>query len=221
MDNKWTWLREYMQINNISQGDVAEALKWQKTRISELLGGKRDFPVNKVFPAAKFFNLDLEEFTKYNSGFTKTIPSTEGKKPQKFGANELVKIDIVLPVTQEKHITFQTIGEQQTSKFAIENITSCPPEYIKILIAHGDAMIPTINNNDLIWIDTSIEYATSDGLYLFEINQELFVKRLQIDTFNQNATIISDNPLYPPINISKPEKISTLGKVVAITKSYH
>ena len=31
MNNKWTWLKEYMQKNNISQGDVADALKWQKT----------------------------------------------------------------------------------------------------------------------------------------------------------------------------------------------
>lgn len=54
MNNKWTWLKEYMQKNNISQGEVADALQWQKTRVSELLGGKRDFPVNKVFPAARF-----------------------------------------------------------------------------------------------------------------------------------------------------------------------
>ena len=79
MNNKWTWLKEYMQKNNISQGEVADALQWQKTRVSELLGGKRDFPVNKVFPAARFFNLDLEEFTKYNSGFSREIPSTDGK----------------------------------------------------------------------------------------------------------------------------------------------
>ena len=36
MNNKWTWLKEYMQKNNISQGEVADALQWQKTRVSEL-----------------------------------------------------------------------------------------------------------------------------------------------------------------------------------------
>ena len=81
-------------------------------------------------------------------------------------------------------------------------------------------MMPTINDNDLIWVDTSIKFAAGDGLYLFAINQELFIKRLQIDSFNQTATLLSDNPLYPPINITKPTKISTYGKVIAVTKIY-
>lgn len=85
MNNKWTWLKEYMQKNNISQGEVADALQWQKTRVSELLGGKRDFPVNKVFPAARFFNLDLEEFTKYNSGFPERslLPTANSRKSRR------------------------------------------------------------------------------------------------------------------------------------------
>ena len=107
MNNKWTWLKEYMQKNNISQGEVADALQWQKTRVSELLGGKRDFPVNKVFPAARFFNLDLEEFTKYNSGFSREIPSTDGKQPQKQATADLVKIDIVNPSGGEKEPVFR------------------------------------------------------------------------------------------------------------------
>ena len=220
MDNKWTWLREYMQQNNISQGDVAEALQWQKTRVSELLGGKRDFPVNKVFLAAQFFNLDLEELTKYNSGFSKEIPSIKGKTPNKKDKCELEKIDIVVPIEKTTTINFQTIGEQRISKSILKNITLTDPKNIKIIIAHGDSMIPTVNDNDLVWIDTSVKYAAGDGLYLFAINKELFVKRLQIDSFNHTATIISDNPLYPPITLSKPEKILTLGKVIAITKTY-
>ncbi len=67
--NKWEWLRKYMKQNNISQGEAAEALQWKKTRISELLCGKRDLPVDKVFLAARFFNLNLEDLTKYNSNF--------------------------------------------------------------------------------------------------------------------------------------------------------
>ncbi len=220
MNNKWTWLREYMQKNNISQGDVAEALKWQKTRISELLGGKRDFPVNKVFPAAKFFNLDLEEFTKYNSGLSKEIPSLDGRQPQQKENGNLEPIDIVTPVENSSNITFHKIGQQLITESILKKITLSYPDNIKILTAHGDSMMPTINDNDLIWVDTSIKFAAGDGLYLFAINQELFIKRLQIDSFNQTATLLSDNPLYPPINITKPTKISTYGKVIAVTKIY-
>jgi phage repressor protein C with HTH and peptisase S24 domain len=219
MNNKWTWLKEYMQKHNISQGDVAEALKWQKTRVSELLCGKRDFPVNKVFPAARFFNLDLEELTKYNSGFTKEIPSTDGKKPQK-PQKELVKVEIVNPSGSEKEVSFQTIGQQLITDDIFKILTSSSPENLKAMIARGDSMQPTINDGDLIWVDLSVKIPVTDGLYLFALKGEVFIKRLQLDNFNHSAAIISDNPLYPPISINKPDKISTLGKIVSVTKAY-
>lgn len=220
MNNKWTWLKEYMQKNNISQGEVADALQWQKTRVSELLGGKRDFPVNKVFPAARFFNLDLEEFTKYNSGFSREIPSTDGKQPQKQATADLVKIDIVNPSGGEKEPVFQTVGQQLISEDVFRILTPAAPDSIKAMIARGDAMQPTVSDGDLIWVDVSIKTPTSDGLYLFALKGEVFVKRLQLDNFNHSAAIISDNPLYPPIGISKPDKLSTLGKVISVTKIY-
>ncbi len=221
MNNKWTWLKEYMQKNNISQGDVADALKWQKTRVSELLCGKRDFPVNKVFPAAQFFNLDLEEFTKYNSGFSKTIPSTNGKKPLQ-PADTLTTIDIVAPGGDQKdtNVSFHRIGKQQITTDILKLLTAASPDNIKIMFARGDAMQPTVNDGDLIWVDTSVTSPTGDGLYLFTLKGELFVKRLQLDTFNQTASLISDNTLYPPITIKNPDKISTLGKIISVTKNY-
>ena len=88
------------------------------------------------------------------------------------------------------------------------------------MIARGDAMQPTISDGDLIWVDVSIKTPTSDGLYLFALKGEVFVKRLRLDNFNHSAAIISNNPLYPPIGISKPDKLSTLGKVISVTKIY-
>ncbi len=220
MNNKWTWLKEYMQKNNISQGDVANALQWQKTRVSELLGGKRDFPVNKVFPAAKFFNLDLEEFTKYNSGISREIPSTDNKCPQKRIAGALTEIDIVNTDNRNQEPMFQTIGRQLISTDIFRLLTSSAPTSIKAMIARGDAMQPTVCDGDLIWVDISVKTPTSDGLYLFMLKGEVFVKRLQLDNFNHSAAIISDNPLYPPIVINKPDKLSTLGKIISITKTF-
>ena len=221
---KWFWLKEYMMKNNITQTDVAEALQWQKTRVSELLCGKRDFPVNKVFPAAKFFNLDLEELTKYNSGFTKDIPLVEGKKPLSKPENRMAEIDIIIPQineTFEQKITFQIIGKQMISEMIFNMLTNSNPLDIKMLIAHGDAMQPTIYDGDFVWVDFSIKVPEEDGLYIFAMKGEIFIKRLQLDKFNHSALIISDNPLYPPISIAKPEKLTTLGKIIALTKSYH
>ena len=217
-NNKWTWLKDYMQKNNISQGDVAEALKWQKTRVSELLCGKRDFPVNKVFPAAQFFNLDLEELTKYNSGYTREIPSTDGKKPLSRAENNLSVIDIVRPSINNKGIFYEIVGKQMISTDIFNMFCLSAPENIKALIAAGDAMQPTIGDGDLVWADVSVTSPDADGLYLFALEGEIFIKRLQLDNFNRTALIISDNTLYPPIRVNHPEKLKTIGKIVSVTK---
>lgn len=217
--NKWNWLKEYMQKNNISQSEVADALQWQKTRISELLCGKRDFPVNKVFLAAKFFNLDLEELTKYNSGFSKEVPSINGKKNVNKNMIEMADIEILDTAnTYGKELAIPPIGKQAISLNVLKQITNAKAKDIKIIITHGDAMQPTINDGDIAWIDISIIKPQFDGLYLFSIKGDLFIKRICFDEFNNSASILSDNKLYPAIKIDNPSKVVVLGKVIAITK---
>lgn len=102
--SKWKWLRDYMRQNKISQQDAAEALNWKKPRISELLCGKRDLPVDKVLPAAQFFNLDLEALTKFNSGFSNEIPQPTQKSST---TDEQIFLQILLIVPQRKEKDYQ------------------------------------------------------------------------------------------------------------------
>lgn len=216
--NKWNWLKEYMQKNNISQGEVAEALRWQKPRVSELLCGKRDFPGSKVYLAAQFFNLDLEELTKYNSGYSNEIPSTDGRKPIPRNP-EQITIDILDTAdVGDKVKNTPPLGQQTISLPVLRRLTEVKPENIRIFITRGDSMQPTISDGDMVWADVSVKTPTVDGLYLFSIQGEVFVKRLAVDTFNHTASIISDNNLYPPIHVNHPEKIEVLGKVITICK---
>ena len=81
-------------------------------------------------------------------------------------------------------------------------------------------MQPTISDGDMVWADISVKEPTADGLYLFAIKDEVFIKRLQLDNFNHTALIISDNALYPPISISRPDHLTTIGKIISVTKIY-
>ena len=101
---KWDWLREYMHKHNISQQQAADALQWKKPRISELLGSKRDLPVNKVFLAAQFLNLDLEALTKYNSGFSDKIPHAAGQKLPVASSDNLINIEITDSSPQKSNL---------------------------------------------------------------------------------------------------------------------
>lgn len=108
------------------------------------------------------------------------------------------------------------VGKQLISYPRLREITNSRPENIKILKIRGDSMEPTINDSDVIWVDVSYKAPSGDGLYLFCIGEELFVKRLQIDFINKTFLITSDNPKYRPIETK--ENVLVLGKVISITK---
>ena len=108
--------------------------------------------------------------------------------------------------------------KQLISLSLLSQMTSSKPEDIKIYKNHGDAMYPTIGDNDLAWIDTSVNIADTTGLYLFSTNNQLTIKRLCFNEFTAAASLISDNPLYPTINIPDSAKLKIIGKVIAIHK---
>ncbi|MBF0752134.1 MULTISPECIES: helix-turn-helix transcriptional regulator [unclassified Pasteurella] len=64
-----------------------------------------------------------------------------------------------------------------------------------------DSMTPTIMPDDLVFIDTKINEYVGEGVYAFNLNGELYIKRLQrLPTGIFRA--LSDNPLYPPFDIT-------------------
>ena len=208
-----------MRKNNISQQQAADALQWKKTRISELLSGKRDFPVTKVFLAANFFNLDLEELTKYNTGLSEKIPSPKGKIIIRKENTDLVYLDIIDSANYTgNNLKSATIGRLPFDRNFAKTLNFSNISNIKIIIARGDDMSPTINDKDIVIVDISIKKPLTNGLYLFNIQNELFIKRLSINKFSGNADIISDNGLYPPIKIEDINNLSCLGKIIFICK---
>lgn len=112
----------------------------------------------------------------------------------------------------------KVIGHQLANINLFPQLKNISPDRIKILSVYGDSMQPTINDQDSIWVDISITRPESDGLYLFCIRQELMVKRVRFDIFNNSVMVSSDNPLYPPLTINNPDKLKVCGKVIAVTK---
>ncbi len=217
--NKWEWLRKYMKQNNISQGEAAEALQWKKTRISELLCGKRDLPVDKVFLAARFFNLNLEDLTKYNSNFSNKIPEKASKLPQEVEQSKITFVDVVdASNAKGRGLKAPPLAQQPFSDDIIKLTPMLKGKKLKLVIASGDAMSPTINDRDVVLVDTSVTKPNHDGLFLFDLHGELFIKRLVFNEFENTARIVSDNSLYPPIEIKDFSKLKCLGKINAICK---
>ncbi|MEA1914775.1 MAG: S24 family peptidase [Campylobacterota bacterium] len=76
----------------------------------------------------------------------------------------------------------------------------------------GDSMEPTLNSDDVIFVDKSIENLNKEGIYAFTTEHGLFVKRIQ-RRIDGNLDVISDNKEYP-MQIVPPHEIQLIGKVV-------
>lgn len=77
----------------------------------------------------------------------------------------------------------------------------------------GDSMEPTLNNDNIIFVDKTKNDASRDGIYAFTTVHGLFVKRIQ-KRVDGNLDIISDNKDYP-CQVLNSNDLTVVGKVVS------
>ena len=65
-----------------------------------------------------------------------------------------------------------------------------------------DSMVPTITQNDIVFIDTNVKEYIGEGVYSFNLNGETYIKRLQRLPTGV-IMVLSDNPLYHPFEITE------------------
>lgn len=77
----------------------------------------------------------------------------------------------------------------------------------------GDSMEPTLNSDNIIFIDKSKSDLNRDGIYAFTTTHGLFVKRIQ-RRVDGKFDVISDNKDYPTQILDKSE-LYVVGKVIS------
>lgn len=89
------------------------------------------------------------------------------------------------------------------------------PNVLKLFKASGDSMADTIEDGNILLVDTSRTDYQNGGIYLLTIDNDWFIKRLR-KRLSGELDIISDNPKYP-IETFKPNtniEITIKGKVI-------
>lgn len=71
---------------------------------------------------------------------------------------------------------------------------------LAVIAGDGDSMAGTFNDGDALLVDRGITEVRTDAIYVFSLDGDLFIKRLQRLT-DGALRMISDNPLYPPLLI--------------------
>lgn len=89
----------------------------------------------------------------------------------------------------------ETIEYIPFPKIYINNIIKVSPQNLNVICVSGDSMYPTIQDQDLILIDRSIDNLSKEGIYTFRQADNLQIKRLQIIE-NNNIRVNSDNKFY-------------------------
>ena len=101
-------------------------------------------------------------------------------------------------------------------KAIISDIWKVPsPEFLKLFKASGDSMQDTIDDGNLLLVDTSKTDFNNGGVFVLTINNDWFVKRLRLK-INGDLEIISDNTKYD-VEVLKPNtdiNIKVIGKVI-------
>ena len=69
-----------------------------------------------------------------------------------------------------------------------------PAAHIKMIAVNGDSMSGTFEPRDQIFIDVSVDFFDGDGIYIFTLDQSLYIKRLQRQ--HKRLAVISDNKKY-------------------------
>jgi hypothetical protein len=69
-----------------------------------------------------------------------------------------------------------------------------PADHIKMIAVNGDSMSGTFEPRDQIFVDVSIDCFDGDGIYIFVLDNDLYIKRLQKQ--HKKLAVISDNKKY-------------------------
>lgn len=86
---------------------------------------------------------------------------------------------------------------------------------VKIVTAAKDSMVPTINPNDLLFVDTSVTEYVGETVYLIVHGGELLCKRLSLA--GRDIVVTSDNDKYPQWKWSeRPDETRIVGRVLRV-----
>lgn len=189
----------------LSQAELGRLLGVSQQHIQRF---EKDYPVPVKYAAklAQILDIDIKEL----------LP--EELKDVSLANPEIVQID-VLDVRAccgngIENFTENVIGQQMMTLPALRELTESAPENIKIIKAIGESMMPTIHTDDIVWIDISVKTPTSDGLYILCVGSDLLIRRIQINPFDNTATVIADNNKYMPIPRQNYRDIKVIGKVI-------
>ncbi|MDY0506270.1 helix-turn-helix transcriptional regulator [Pasteurella multocida] len=195
-------LLSLMEEKGISQAELARRIGIKQPSVYKILSGETRNPT-KILEIATALGVD-PNWLKTGEGSRDTSlivsePNAEHKvKVDHLSVSAIAGYngfsnedypDIIRSIYFSETGLLEIIGRRSSEGIYLINIPT-------------DSMAPTINKGDVGFVDVKINSYVGEGIYVFDLNGETYIKRLQrIPTGVIRA--ISDNPLYPPFDITE------------------
>lgn len=209
-------ISEYMKEKNISANTIAKIGGVTTSTITRFI--LREIKSLNIETIQKIANHYKEPMTR----FIRELKIKSDNNAELIDSHEIVFINYYKDVGVSAGSGLDCDSDGKISSFPIPlsflHSYGLMPENSLIVKVNGDSMVPTLNNNDLVIIDTNFSLSLN-GIYVIKDNiNGLRVKRLDKDK-NGNLQVISDNKKYEMQTYSvaemQDETIIVLGKVTA------
>lgn len=90
------------------------------------------------------------------------------------------------------------------------------PANLRVISGHGNSMAPTINDGDLVLVDTGIRAVKIDGIYVLSANERLYIKSVR-QRMDGQYEIYSDNPSVKTVDVLNGDhEVTVHGRVVMV-----
>jgi len=102
----------------------------------------------------------------------------------------------------------------------LRRITSAPTSTLRLISISGDSMVPTLEDGDMVMIDTGRTSPSPPGIFILDDGVGLVAKRVDAvpNSFPQQLRLSSDNPAYSNYQ-RRIDEVRILGRVVWFARS--
>ena len=102
----------------------------------------------------------------------------------------------------------------------LRRITSAPTSGLRLISISGDSMVPTLEDGDMVMIDTARTMPSPPGIFVLDDGVGLVAKRVDAvpNSFPQQLRLSSDNPAYSNYQ-RRIDEVRILGRVVWFARS--
>lgn len=197
--------------------ELADAVGLDSSNISRLETGKqKSFTEQSLYKIAQALKVNITTLF--------DIPSQKSyhTEPDRINSNsDVYHLDLMefpdVPSTGNDHARQSALTVRNiyyATEYAHFLFGNKPSSEVKMLLVTEDHMSSTLQPGDLLFVDITVRKYHGDGIYLFIINGETQVRRIQM--LAESFLIISDNQTYQnqEISINNEGAIKILGKVM-------